>query len=88
MLIENFKFKFKFKFLSVKQKVSEVENKTLVREKKYHESDIFHIKIMTLFNFGPLIISTNSTSLHPGFSEAVKNIRGSNVNIPQNCHLK
>ena len=44
----------------------------LVREKKYHESDLFQIQIMTLINFGPLIFFTNSKSPHPGFLESVK----------------
>lgn len=43
-----------------------------MREKKYHESDLFQIQIMTLINFGPLIFFTNSKSPHPGFLESVK----------------
>ena len=59
---------------SVKQNVSEGENKTLVREKKYHESDLFQIQIMNLINFGPLIFAINSKIPHHGFSESVKYI--------------
>ena len=44
----------------------------LVREKKYHENDLFQIRIMTLKNFGPLIFFTNSKSPHTGFSKSVK----------------
>ena len=44
----------------------------LVRERKYHESDLFQIQIMTLINFGPLIFLTNYKSPRPGFSESVK----------------
>ena len=43
-----------------------------MREKKYHESDLFHIQIVNLINFGPLIFATNSKSLHQGFSESLK----------------
>ena len=43
-----------------------------MREKKYHESDLFQIRIMTLIHFGPLTFVTNSKSPHPGFSESVK----------------
>ena len=49
-----------------KQNVSEGENKTLVREKKCHESYLFQIQIMNLLNFGPLIFATNSKSPHQG----------------------
>ena len=67
--------------------VSEGENKTLVREKKYHESDLFQIRIMTLINFGPLLYVTNSKSPHPGFSESIK-ILGAQMKSPKNYYLK
>ena len=44
----------------------------LVREKKYHESDLFQILTMTLINLGPLIFFNNSKGPHPGLSESVK----------------
>ena len=44
----------------------------LVRDKKYHERDLFQIGRMTLINFGQLIFFTNSKSPHPAFSESVK----------------
>ena len=43
-----------------------------MREKKYHESDLFQIQIMNLINFGGLIVAINSKSTHQGFSESVK----------------
>ena len=48
----------------------------LLREKKYHESYLFQIQIMTLIliNLGPEIY-INSKSPHPWFSESVKIIR-------------
>ena len=59
---------------SVKQNISEGENKTLVREKKYQERDLCQIQIMTLINFGSLTFVTNSKSPYQGFSESVKTI--------------
>ena len=56
---------------SFQQNISEGENKTLLREKKYHESDLFQIQIMNLINIGPLIFASNSKSPHQGFSEFV-----------------
>ena len=52
-----------------------------MREKKYHESDLFQIRIMTLINFGPLIFFTDSKISQPGFSESVK-ILGAQMKTP------
>ena len=52
-----------------------------MREKKYPESDLFQIQIMTLINFGQLIFFTDSKSPHPGFSESVK-ILGAQIKPP------
>ena len=57
---------------SVKQNIIAGENKTLVREKKSHKSNLFQIWIMTLINFGPLIFATKSKSAHQGFSDSVR----------------
>ena len=75
----------------MKKIISEGQNKTLVRKKKYHENYLFQIQIEDLLNFGPLICFTNSKSPQAGLSESVK-IIGSQMKKrkrkKQNCHLK
>ena len=49
-----------------------VREKTLTRWKKYHESDLFQIRIMSLINFGPLIFFYQFKNSTPWVLESVQ----------------
>ena len=67
--------------MSLKLNVSEEENKILVREKKYHENDIFKVGIVTFIIFDPLTFFLPILKVHTqGFQHLEK--------IQQNYQLK